>query len=417
MRILISGVGYAPEVTGIGPYTTGLAEHLAAEGHDVIVATTFPFAPLWRWLEPPPRWRTRERLNGVDLWRTKIVLPPRRSAIWRIIFDSSVGVTSALTALSIPRVDVAICVSPPIQSALTAACIRFKLRRLVVLVKDLPTEAARSVGMLRQRGVLRAGRAVEQVAYKLADYIVVINSAFADYIQDAGVDPAKISVIPDWADTEWIHPGPPDPETRRRLGAGHDDFLLVHAGTMGAKQDLMNVLAAAELLKEEKRIKVAVIGDGQERDKIANALNARRLENLKLLPLQTKDEFSKVLTAADVLLINQAPNVVDSVMPSKLLSYMASGRPVLAAAHSKSTSADLIRRSRCGVLVEPGQPQALAAEILAVASDSERSATLAFAGQNGREYIEQHFNRSSVLRRWDELLPGLLGTVGGSLAK
>jgi hypothetical protein len=70
MRILVAGVNYAPEVTGIGPYTTGLAEHLALQGHEVTVATTFPFAPHWRWFQTPHRWRTRERLNGVDHRRT-----------------------------------------------------------------------------------------------------------------------------------------------------------------------------------------------------------------------------------------------------------------------------------------------------------------------------------------------------------
>src|ERR1700694_5859046 len=132
MRVLIAGVNYAPEVTGIGPYTTGLAEYLASQGHDVIVATSFPFAPLWRWFEPPPRWRTSELLNGVDVWRTKIVLPPRRTAAWRIAFDFSIGLSSALTALSIPRVDIAICLSPPIQTALTLAAVRFKFGKLLI---------------------------------------------------------------------------------------------------------------------------------------------------------------------------------------------------------------------------------------------------------------------------------------------
>src|ERR1700694_3157812 len=136
MRILIASVNYAPEVTGIGPYTTGLAEHLATRGHQVIVATTFPFAPMWRWFETPPRWRTREQLNGVEVWRTKIVIPPKRTTAWRIVFDSSVGWITALTALSIPKADVTICVSPPIQTALFAAAVRFKLGKLVINVQD-----------------------------------------------------------------------------------------------------------------------------------------------------------------------------------------------------------------------------------------------------------------------------------------
>jgi colanic acid biosynthesis glycosyl transferase WcaI len=407
MRILIAGVNYAPEVTGIGPYTTGLAEHLAAEGHDVIVATTFPFAPLWRWFDPPPRWRAREWLNGVDVWRTKVVLPPRRTLAWRIVFDSSIGLTSALTALSIPRVDVAICVSPPIQTTLTGAAVRFKLGKLVMFVQDLPTEAAHSVGMLKKGVALRAGRSLEHLAYRLADHVVVISSAFATYIENAGVEPAKISQIPNWADLETIRLAAPDQETRRRLGAGPGDFLVAHTGNMGAKQDLLNVVAAADLLKNDKHIKLVLIGDGQERSKVAENIAARHLDNIKLLPLQAGHEFSMVLAAADVLLVNQAPGVVDSVLPSKLLAYMASGRPVVAAANSKSTAADLVYTSGCGVVADPGRPEALAARIRAVAAENGQREMLTAMGERGRKYVEEHFERSSILSRWDELLTRL----------
>jgi colanic acid biosynthesis glycosyl transferase WcaI len=407
LRILVSGVNYAPELTGIGPYTTGLAEHLATQGHEVIVATTFPFAPLWRWFDPPPRWRTRERLNGVDVWRTKVVLPTRRTTASRIVFDSSIGLTSALTALSIPRVDVTICLSPPIQTTLAAAAVRFKLGRLVMFVQDLPTEAAHSVGMLKKGVALRAGRSLEHLAYRLADHVVVISSAFATYIQSVGVEAAKISEIPNWADVESIQPARPDHATRRRLGAGPDDFLVVHTGNMGAKQDLLNVVAAAALLKEDKHIKIALIGDGQERDKVAKDIAAHHLDNISLLPLQASHEFSTVLAAADALLVNQAPMVVDSVLPSKLLAYMASGRPVVAAAHSKSTTADLVRRAGCGAVADPGRPEALAAEIRSMASGNGQREVLTAMGQRGRAYVKAHFDRSSVLGRWDDLLARL----------
>lgn len=410
MRILIAGVNYAPEVTGIGPYTTGLAEHLATEGHEVIVATTFPFAPLWRWFEPPPRWRTRERLNGIDVWRTKVMLPRRRTAVWRILFDSSIGLTSALTAVSIPRVDLTICLSPPIQTTLAAAAVRFKLGKLVILVQDLPSEAARSVGMLKEGVALRVGRSLEHLAYRLADHVVVISSAFATYIHSVGVEAAKISEIPNWADLESIHPAQPDQEMRRRLGAGPDDFLVVHTGNMGAKQDLLNVVAAAALLNKDEHIKVALIGDGQERDRIAEKIAAQHLDNIKLLPLQPTHKYSTALTAADVLLINQAPRVVHSVLPSKLLAYMASGRPVVAAAHPKSTTAELVCRAGCGVVADPGQPEALAAAFQSMASENGQREALTAMGQRGRAYVEEHFERSSILRQWDELLAALVPT-------
>ena len=406
MRILIAGANYAPEKTSVAPYTTGLAEHLANQGHDVVVATSFPFYPQWRWYEPPSRWRTRQQINGVDVWRTKIVLPPRRTATWRVMFDSSIALTSALTALSVPRVDVTICLSPPIQTTLVGAAVRFKLGKLVILVKDLPTEAARSVGMLKENAALRLGIEVERLAYKLADHVVVISGAFASYIQRLGIDASRITEIPDWADLETIQPRKPDESIRVRLGAGPEDFLVLHAGNMGAKQDLLNVVAAAVLLKMDKNVRLALIGDGTERATIAAHISALQLTNIVLLPLQPSHEFSSILAGADLLLVNQAPLIVNSVLPSKLLAYMASGRPVLAGAAAESTTADLVQRAGCGVVVDPGRPEELAAAIRVLARENGPS-RLGAMGLRGRAYVEAHFDRDVIFRRWDELLATL----------
>jgi glycosyltransferase involved in cell wall biosynthesis len=405
LRILIAGANYAPESTSVAPFTTGLAEHLSQQGHEVTVATTFPFYPLWRWFYRPKHWRIRENINGVDVWRTKIVLPPRRTATWRIIFDTSIALTTAITALSIPRVDVAICVSPPVQTTLIGWVMRFKFGKCVMLVKDLPTQAASSVGMLQDGLLLRVGQMVERSAYKHASHIVVISSAFAAYLRSLGVEAARISEIPDWADLESIQPAAPDYGMRNALGAGPNDFLVVHSGNMGAKQDLLNVVAAAAILRDKRHIKLALVGDGTERPKIAEAIATMKVENLKLLPLQASTAFPKVLAAADVLLVNQAPLVVDSVLPSKLLAYMASARPVLAAAHSQSTTAGLVGLASCGVVAEPGRPEALAAAIQSMASSKY---DLEAMGRRGRAYAEAHFDRRTVFDRWDDLLAELI---------
>jgi colanic acid biosynthesis glycosyl transferase WcaI len=407
LRILIASVNYAPEQTGIAPFSTGLAEHLAEHGHQVVVATTFPFAPLWRWYEPPRRWRTRETLNKVEVWRTKVVLPHRRTTAWRIIFDSSVGLATLLMVLSVRRFDITIYVSPPIQPALLGLALRAKLGKRVMLVQDLPTEAARSVGMLNGAPALQVARTMERVCYTSADHIVVISKAFSTHMKRLGIKAGNISEIPDWADLDLIRPVKSDHEIRLRLGAARGDFLIVYAGNMGAKQDLRNVVSAAALLKHESQIKFALIGDGQERQAIADQVAAQGLRNVKLLPLQPAAELSKVLSSSDALLINQAPLVVDSVLPSKLLTYMASGRPVLAAAHPDSTTASLVQHANCGVIAEPGRPEALASTIRSLASQAGRSGSLETMGRQGRAYVEEHFERTAVLNRWTELIDRL----------
>jgi glycosyltransferase involved in cell wall biosynthesis len=265
--------------------------------------------------------------------------------------------------------------------------------------------------MMKEGLALRAGRSLEHFAYTLADHIVVISSSFASYIERVGVEKARISEIPNWADVESIRPTRQDPEMRSRLGAAPDDFLVVHTGNMGAKQDLLNVVSAATILSNQARhIKIALVGDGQERASIAGEIARRQLGNIRLLPLQASHDFPKVLTAADVLLVNQGPDLVDSVLPSKLLSYMASGRPVVAAAHPDSATADLVRRSGCGVVTAPGLPEVLAAELRLMASCDGVSGKLVMMGSSGRTYVERHFERNAILNRWSVLLNRVAAT-------
>jgi glycosyltransferase involved in cell wall biosynthesis len=259
--------------------------------------------------------------------------------------------------------------------------------------------------MIEDGLVLRIGRAVERAAYKRADHIVVICDAFGRRINALGIPTTKISEIPDWVDVEAIRPLAPDAQIRMRLGAVPGEFLVVHAGNMGAKQDLLNVVAAASILMPQRLIKVALIGEGTERPDVVRAINDGNIKNVKVLPLQPAQEFPKILAAADVLLVNQARDVVDSVLPSKLLTYMASGRPVVAAAHTDSTTADLVRRSSCGLVTEPGRPETLADAIRSIAT--EPVSKLEEMGSRGRKYVEAHFERRSVLRQWDDLLSTL----------
>jgi colanic acid biosynthesis glycosyl transferase WcaI len=177
---------------------------------------------------------------------------------------------------------------------------------------------------------------------------------------------------------------------------------------MGAKQDLLNVVDAAAGLNGEPRFKLALVGDGTERVMIEAYIARRRLANIKVLPLQSSQDFPRVLAAADVLLLNQAPLVMDSVLPSKLLTYMAAEKPVLAAVHPQSTSADLVRRASCGVVAAAGQPVALAESIRSMAASNE-NLDMSGMGKRGREYVTKHFERASILKRWDELLISLGG--------
>jgi colanic acid biosynthesis glycosyl transferase WcaI len=414
VRILIAGVNYAPEATGIGPYTAGLAEHLAEEGHDVLVSTTFPHYPQWKWQTPVAGWRCTERLNGVEVRRTRVILPRRRRrASSRIAYDTSFAGAALVNCAAMRRLDVVLCVTPPIQTAFAGALLARRWRvPLILLVKDLPLELALAVGMMRPGRGYRLAEWLERRAYSLADLIVVINQRFERSLSAQHVPPAKVVVIPDWVDVERIQLQPPEPCMRELLGSANGEFIVLHSGSMGEKQGLGVAVEAAGIAGSCAPIRLALVGDGPQKAGLERMVRELDIRNVRLLPLQTDSAFPRLLAAADALLLNQRADVLDSVAPSKLLAYMAAGRPVLAAANPESVAARLVTEAECGVVVRPEDPEALAEAMRALSLDAERRRTLGLAG---RRFVEQHFERRAVLSQWDSLLAdvGRRGAAGG----
>lgn len=402
MRLLILGMNYRPEATGIGPYTAGLAEHLAGRGNDVVVSTTFPHYPQWTWQQTTARgWRT-EKLGGVEVRRARVVLPRRPCVTWRLAYDTSFAVAALLNGMATNRRDLVLCVTPPIQSAVVGALLARRWRvPLLLLVKDLPLEAALSVGMMRPGRVHRAGEWLERRAYALADRIVVINPRFQRSLSRQGVPGGKVAVIPDWVDLEEIRPRPPEPDMRALLGSENGEFVVLHAGSMGEKQGLGVAVDAARIAEREGPVRLALIGDGPQRRALEEMIRGGGIGNVRLLPLQAGSTFGRMLSAADALLLSQRADVLDSVAPSKLLTYMAAGRPILAAAHPESVAADLVTEAGCGVIVRPEAPEALADAMRALSGDPDLRRTLGLAG---RRFVERHFDKRAILARWETLL-------------
>lgn len=412
MRILILGTNYAPEMTGISPFTTGLAEHLVEDGHAVTVATCFPHFPGWKvWPEYRGRLGMTEQREGVEVRRQTVFIPARRSRSGRVLYDSSFALGAAISGLRGPRPDVIISISPPVQAGLAGGLLKRRWGAShVVLVKDLPIDAALSVGMMAPGRAVEAGRRLERLAYRQADRVVVISAGFRRKLVALGVDDGKIVEIPDWADTTVIRPLPPDPKERRFLGAGDSDFLLLHAGNMGEKQGLPMAVAAALSAGDEDAFKLALVGDGFARPELETMVGRDDSRRVTLRPLQPADRVPQLLAAADALLLNQTADVVDSVAPSKLLTYMASGRPVIAAVNAQSEAAHVVLDSGCGIVVRPGDESALVAGVAELRKDAHHRADL---GSAGRRFVEERYARESVLKQWDGLLEEVaVGRVG-----
>jgi len=402
MRILVLGINYAPERSGVAPFTTGLCEHLATQGHQVIVVTTFPYYPEWKvWDGFGGSLHTKSLVNGVTLHRVWQFVPSRPSKfVQRMFYHLSFTVSAFLCALFTERCDIIYCSSPPAELGM-AAYILAKLKKVpfVIKITDLASDAALATGIVREGIVIRIARALEKFIHRKAALTICLCQGFIDRLHERGVPAERLLLIPDWGDTENIFPGERVDGFRSEHGLGAEEFLVLHTGNMGKKQGLMNLIQAAELSKGEQNLVWLIVGQGEERSALEATIRKQELTNIRLLPFQPKEDLAKMYSAADVLIVNQKAAVRDAVIPSKLLTYMAAGRSVVAAVAEKSEAARYVTRSQCGVVVPPEDPVALTAAVLRLCRDRELRSSL---GRNGRKYAEDHFTKEKVMYQYDQ---------------
>lgn len=406
MNLLVLGMNYAPESTGIAPFTTGLCEYLAARGHAVTVATTFPHYPEWKTHAAyANKWTQTETRSGVTIHRTRVFLPHQPTTLRRVLYDTSLSVGALRSGFKTRDLDLVVGVLPPIQAGVAARWLAaWKHVPYVLWIQDLALEAAMSVGMLRENFVWRAAQRLENYAYARAEKFMVISGGFQEALARKNVARAKIEYLPNWVNADLYAPAASN-GFRHTYNIRPETLLVMHAGNMGVKQNLENILRAAEQLRAARDIEFLFVGDGSQKNNLVEYAARARLNNVRFLPLVPRHQVPAMMAAADILLLNQHPEIVEAVIPSKLLSYMAAARPIIIAAHADSEASRQVRAAECGVWVEPNQPDALAQAVSQLARDTEAREKL---GARGRAFAETNFARETLLRAYERALSSVL---------
>lgn len=382
-EIVVVGVNFAPEHTGIAPYTTQACKHLASLGAHVSVLSGVPHYPNW---SVPSAYRrkirTIEQHDDVTVHRLWHTVPQRQSARSRATYELTFG-AHVLVAGGSARPNVVLAVVPSLAGAAAAARIAQRSKApFVVWVQDLMGPAASQSGIAGGGRIARATAALENWVLRQASDVVVVSAAFRQYVSAAGVPDKRIQLVPNW--THVRNSEQNRAHVRQRLGWAEDEVVALHSGNMGLKQGLENIVEAAR--RAEHPVRLVLMGDGNQRSTL-EALG-RNVHRLQFLPPAEPGDFPAVLGAADVLLLNERASAVDMSLPSKLTSYLSVGVPVVAAVPADGGTAAEVRRSGGGVLVAPEDPTALLDAIERLGSDPERRAALGIAGAtHAREHL------------------------------
>ncbi|MBY4210283.1 glycosyltransferase family 4 protein [Rhodococcus fascians] len=393
--ITIIGINYWPEKTGIAPYTSGLAENLAAAGHKVHVVTAYPHYPEWRTAEGYTGLSRTEHINGVAVYRKRSYVPASPSPISRLMLEMTFALRAVFSNWKKP--DVIISVTPSLISTL-AVQLRLRLTPknqrvpLGIWVQDLYGIGVAETGTLGTRSA-KLMSAIESYALRNSSRVAVIHERFKHVLTTTmKIDDSRIDVIRNWNHSKLGHLNNREDE-RRRLKWAKDEFVVLHAGNMGVKQGLHNVVAAAKLAQSQGlKIKFVLLGDGNQRKSLqALAGPCNRVTFLDPLP----DElFSSAIQAADVLLVNELESLSSMAVPSKLTTYFASGIPIIAATDSDSVTAGEISASGAGITISPNDPEALLRSVEALRLDPHNARRI---GLNGPIFRDRNLSENAAM--------------------
>ena len=409
MKVLVISQYFWPEAFRINDLVQGLTER----GHGVTVLTGKPnypdgsFFPGYGFLRP-----VREEYRGAEVLRVPLV--PRgsgRAAALGINYLSFVlfaGLFGPLLCRGSYNL-VFVFEPSPITVGLPAVIMKkIKGAPLMFWVQDLWPESLSATGAVRSERALGWVSKMVRYIYRGCDRVLVQSKGFVARVEAQGARSDEIFYFPNWAES-FYEPTEPEegaPE-RREMPRG---FRVVFAGNIGAAQSFETILGAAERLKDHSGIHWVVFGDGRRRKWVESRVRELGLESkVHLLGRRPVESMSRYYALADALLVSLRREPIFSLtIPGKVQSYLASGRPIIAALDGEG--AQVIREAEAGLTAPAEDADALAEAVLRLyeMSPEEREAM----GRRGRTYFEEHFERDKLLDRLEGWMEELIGGKG-----
>ncbi|EAM7548562.1 colanic acid biosynthesis fucosyltransferase WcaI [Salmonella enterica] len=401
MKILVYGINYSPELTGIGKYTGEMVAWMAREGHEVRVITAPPYYPQWKVGERYSAWRYRREEGEATVWRCPLYVPKQPSTLKRLLHLGSFALSSFFPLMAQRRwkpdriigvVPTLFC-TPGVRLLATLSG-----ARTVLHIQDYEVDAMLGLGMAgkgKRGSVARLATAFERSALRNVDNVSTISRSMMNKAREKGVAAEKILFFPNWSEVARFQDVNDADVTalRQQLGLPEGKKIVLYSGNIGEKQGLEKVIDAAERLRDRPLI-FAIVGQGGGKARLENMARERGLPNIKFLPLQPYDALPALLKMGDCHLVVQKRGAADAVLPSKLTNILAvGGNAVITALPHTELGQLCARYPGIAVCVEPESTDALVDGISQALAMPKNNTT-------AREYAERTLNKENVLRQF-----------------
>ncbi len=399
MKVRILHQFFHPDLSATSRVISEVAFSLAGQGDEVFVlCSRNRYHGTQR--DPLP---ARETVRGVHVHRCWGPSFPRRSFTGRALNVAAYCLNAAMRALCSHRVDtVVLMTDPPFFPVLGALLKQIRKERFVYVLMDLYPEVAVRAGALREGSLpARALQRISSVALRQADAVVVLGEEMGEAAVRAGANPGRVVVIRNWADPEKIVPVAHGENRFRRELDLAGKFVVEYSGNLGVTHDFDDLLAVAEELADEERIRFLFVGDGARRGEVEVVAASKRLTNVVLMPYQDDERLSESLSAGDVHFVSLRKGFEGLVVPSKAYGIMAAGRPILYQGGRQSEIARMVEREGIGFVVPPGDRQELRERILFLSRDDGARRRM---GEAARRALEERYSPAEGLARYREVI-------------
>jgi glycosyltransferase involved in cell wall biosynthesis len=380
-----------------------IARYLVTQGHQVTIITSPVSYLTGENSGGKTRWVTRENSEpGITILRAYTYAALHRSFFHRLLSFFSFMFSSFFIGLGVKQVSVVWGTTPPIFQGWTAWLLsRLKRVPFMFEVRDLWPAFAIAVGVLKNKILIRMSEWLERFLYRHADAMVVNSPGFIDHVSQRGAK--NLTLVENGVDVGMFDLTENGADFRKTHHL-ENKFIALYAGAHGISNNLGVILESATITRDDPQIAYVFVGDGKEKANLIQEAKAKQLNNLFFLPSVPKMEMNAVLAAADACIAILKPiEMYKTTYPNKVFDYMAAAKPVLLLIDG--VIRQVVEEAQCGIFVEPGDPQALADQIKIMHNNGVNTKQM---GKNGREYVEQFFNRSVLAAKIEKVFYSLV---------
>ncbi len=398
--ITIISLNFYPEDTAIGLYSTQMAEYLKDSGWDVTVITGFPYYPKWE-ISDDYKNKTRfieEEYNGIRILRYKQFTPKDPNFIKRVIHITDFTLGNSFNLGKIKNTDVVFSVIPFTSSAWLGKKLSRKIKaKHWIHIQDFEFDVALESGItsnsILNKYLSKTLSNLESKILNSADIVSTISYGMIDKLKNKSI--SETFYFPNWIDNDLIDPL----KANQHKYLTSRKFKILYSGNIGEKQDWQFFLKIVNHFKTNENIEFIMVGNGSYKSKlIEQTTEYKNVVHYNSVPLS---ELNDLLCSANLHILFQKNDVIDSVMPSKILGMMASEVPSLITGNKESEIAKIFSSSKTGYFYEPNKIKNILRQIDELISNKKKANAV---GKKARKYIVDSFSKEKVLKQFSNKL-------------